>query len=69
MCHLLHSSLHIAVAADDPLPFSAFHRPGAVIVITGLSGGADIEGVLVHPAQGVRSLTVIVDAERVSGAY
>lgn len=37
----------------------AFHQARYVILMTGPSATADIEGVLIHGAQGVRSLTVL----------
>jgi L-lactate dehydrogenase complex protein LldG len=38
---------------------SAFNEKKYVVLVTGPSGTADIEGTVVHPAQGVKSLTVI----------
>lgn len=37
----------------------AFHQARCVILMTGPSATADIEGVLIHGAQGIRSLTVL----------
>jgi L-lactate dehydrogenase complex protein LldG len=41
-----------------------FKRAGYAVLITGPSATADIEGVLIHGAQGVRSLTVVPLARR-----
>jgi L-lactate dehydrogenase complex protein LldG len=43
---------------------SAFHQARYAVLMTGPSATADIEGVLIHGAQGVRSLTVVLTAPR-----
>jgi L-lactate dehydrogenase complex protein LldG len=45
---------------------SEFHRAAYAVFHTGPSATGDIEGVLIHPAQGVRTLTVAVISRSVA---
>lgn len=63
--------LIVLLAPDDILPTlqeayrrAEFHQHRYVSFHTGPSATADIEGVLIHGAQGVRSLTVILEPVR-----
>ena len=42
-----------------PAEHLIFKTAGYAVLVTGPSATADIEGVLIHGAQGVRSLTVV----------
>jgi L-lactate dehydrogenase complex protein LldG len=48
----------IVSGLQDAYDRSEFHRAAYAVFHTGPSGTGDIEGVLIHPAQGVRTLTV-----------
>jgi L-lactate dehydrogenase complex protein LldG len=48
----------IVPGVQDAYDRSEFHRAAYAVFHTGPSGTGDIEGVLIHPAQGVRTLTV-----------
>jgi L-lactate dehydrogenase complex protein LldG len=56
---LLSPSL-IVCGIQDAYQHAAFHSARYAVFHTGPSATADIEGVLIHGAQGVRSLTVIL---------
>jgi hypothetical protein len=53
--------LGMAESGSVPYTHPAFRTARYAVFHTGPSATADIEGVLIHGAQGVRSLTVIVD--------
>jgi len=48
----------IVSGLQDAYDRNEFHRAAYAVFHTGPSGTGDIEGVLIHPAQGVRTLTV-----------
>ena len=48
----------IVSGMQDAYDRPGFHRAAYAVFHTGPSGTGDIEGVLIHPAQGVRTLTV-----------
>jgi L-lactate dehydrogenase complex protein LldG len=52
----------IVSGLQDAYTHPAFRTAHYAVFHTGPSATADIEGVLIHGAQGVRSLTVIVNA-------
>jgi L-lactate dehydrogenase complex protein LldG len=45
----------------------AFHEAAYAVLMSGPSATADIEGILVRGAQGVRSLTVVISEKSDSG--
>jgi L-lactate dehydrogenase complex protein LldG len=49
----------IVATLHDAYLDAAFHEARYTILMTGPSATADIEGVLIHGAQGIRSLTVL----------
>jgi L-lactate dehydrogenase complex protein LldG len=48
----------IVSGIQDAYDRSEFHQAAYAVFHTGPSGTGDMEGVLIHPAQGVRTLTV-----------
>jgi L-lactate dehydrogenase complex protein LldG len=58
---------HIVENVHDAYSHPAFREAKYAVLMTGPSGSADIAGETVHPAQGVKTLTVITWPVRLTG--